>query len=467
VSRIWAVTRQMIAEGLRMKIALVLLVLIGLVLVGLPFSVEGDGSLSGTVRSFMSYSLTATGLLLSFLTIFMSRSLSDELVNRQILVIMTKPIPRWQFMMGKWLGMILLNAAFLVFAGLLIYGMVRFIVWSTPPRDPLDEADLHNEVLVARHATPFTPPDFMKLAEREFQRNLELGKYSRRQNLDPEREKKSLATKHEAMWRIVPPLNGRIFRFENILCDRSEGNEIQLRYKAEVVRYPPDEIFRSRWVFGDPRKGVEPFEYWTRHVVGRFHTISFPARCVADDHTLTVLFFNENPFEGERQSANIIEFMKKDGVEILFVVGSFEGNLVRLLSLMMCKLMFLGAIALLMASVFSFPVACLASFTVYLMAGIRSFIYESLDWVTTDNVSMFNSVKDFLGFTVYYIYRAVAWVIPDFSSYDAVETFVNGRNVTLVWVLSGIAGLVLIRTTIGLGLAMLLFHRREVSEVSV
>ena len=43
----------------------------------------------------------------------------------------------------------------------------------------------------------------------------------------------------------------------------------------------------------------------------------------------------------------------------------------------------------------------------------------------------------------------------------------NGRNVSLVWVLQGIGELALLKTFIVLGLAILLFHRREVAEVSV
>ena len=60
-----------------------------------------------------------------------------------------------------------------------------------------------------------------------------------------------------------------------------------------------------------------------------------------------------------------------------------------------------------------------------------------------------------------------AWVIPDFSRYDAVESFVNGRNVSLFWVLQGFTELALLKTMILLLIAMLLFHRREVAEVSV
>ena len=111
----------MIAEGLRMKIALVFLLLLGAVVLGLPFSISGDSSVTGAVQSFISYGLSATSVLLGMLTIFMSRSLSDELVYRQVLLVMTKPIPRWQFIAGKWLGIMMLNTAFLGFSGLCQY----------------------------------------------------------------------------------------------------------------------------------------------------------------------------------------------------------------------------------------------------------------------------------------------------------------------------------------------------------
>ncbi len=467
MSRIWAVARQMIAEGIRMKIALVFLVLIGAVVLGLPFSVAGDGSLTGAVQSFMSYGLSATGFLLGVLTIFMSRSLSDELVHRQIFLVMTKPIPRWQYVIGKWFGITVLNAVFLTCAGLTIYGMVHYIKRTHPPIDDLfDKAELNNEVLVARHALPAKLPDFMQDAELEFDRNVEEGMYTDVPGFKPDAEKLRLAKKHEARWRVVGPRDRRIFEFENVLCDRAHQNTIQIRYKTEVSQYPPDEIFRAVWRFGDPYKGTPVYDAPVRHVVGRFHTIRVPADAVAEDHTLLAHFYNQNPFEGERQFNNVIEFRASDGVEVLFIVGSFEWNLVRLLILMMCKLSFLAAVSVLMVTVFSFPVACLTAFTVYTLAAAGSFLNEALDLASDDFASMFSSVKEFLVQSIMHLYNMLQWVIPDFGRYDAVETFVNGRNVSLVWVLQATTELVLVKSLIILGLAVLFFHRREVAEVS-
>ena len=468
MTTIWAIARHMIAEGIRMKLALVFLVLIGLVVLGLPFSISGDSSLTGAVQSFMSYGLSATGLLLGMLTIFMSRSLADELVQHQIFLVMTKPVPRWQYVLGKWLGMTILNAAFLSCSGLTIYGMVHYIKCTHPPIDDrYDQAALDSEVLVARHAVRCTLPDFTRPAEKEFEQNLEEGLYDHTPGFDPAAEKARLASKHEARWRVVGPLQMRVFEFENVLCDRSPGSQIQIRYKTDVSEFAPDEIFRAFWVFGDPLKGAHQVRQAVRQVVGRYHTVNVPADSVADDHTLTAYFYNENPFQGEPQYNNVMEFRRSNEVEVLFTVGSFAWNLVRLHILVLCKLIFLAAVALLMTTVFSFPVACLASFTIYVLAGARSFIEDALDFSSDDFATMFTSLKEFCLQSVMHIYNIIHWFIPDFAKCDAVESLVNGRNVSLVWVLQAVFWLVLVKTVIVLGLAILLFHRREVAEVSV
>lgn len=466
--QVWAVAKQMIAEGVRMKIALVFLALIGLLVLGLPFAIEGDSSLTGAVQSFLSYGMTGTGLLLGMLTIFLSRSLSDELVHQHVFLVLSKPVPRWQFILGKWLGMTLLNFVFLAFSTLVIYGMVLYIRRTHPPLDEqFDRAELENEVLVARHGQKPVLPDFSKPAEREFQQNLEEGLYASVPSFDARQERARLQSKHEARWRVVGALDTRLFEFENVLCDRSADREIQIRYKTEVSNYPPDEVFRAWWQVGDASKGTPVYRVPVRHVVGRRHSIRVPANAVAADHTLLVRFFNENPFPGERQARNVIEFRRADEVEVLFAVGSFEGNLFRAVTLTFCKLMFLGAVALLAASVFSFPVASLVTFTVYVLAGTRGFLGDALDMASDDSATFFTSPKEFAVRTIIAVYGVLSWAIPDFGYFDPVETLVNGRNVSLVWVLQALGDLAVVKTGIALGLAMLLFHRREAAETSV
>ncbi|MGB0714942.1 MAG: ABC transporter permease [Phycisphaerae bacterium] len=467
MSNVWAVARQMIAEGLRMKIAVVFLVLMALLLLGLPFSVSGDSSQAGAVQGFLSYALRASGLLLGMLTIFLSRSLSDELVNKQILMLMTKPLPRWQYILGKWLGITVLNFVFLSFVGICVYGMVYVIQWRNPALTSYDAVVLKKQVLVARHGLKPEVPDFETPAEREFQQNLEQGLYDDELSLTPEEERSRLKNKYEARWRVVEPLGAREFEFKNVLCDRSQKNELQLRYRTNVSRPPPDEIYRCGWVFGDPLKGTAVYTTPVRHVIDRIHTVRFPADAVAEDNTLKVTFYNQNPYPDEPLFQTVFEFRKGDGPDLFFVVGSFWANLFRLLVLMQCKLMFLAAVAIFATTILSYPVACLVSFTVYVIAGARAFIQESLFLADSGKDGWFETVKEIFYATFSTVFAVLQWIVPDFTRYDGVETLVSGKNVSLVWVLQGVGDLAVLKTVIILGLAMLAFHRREVAEVSL
>jgi len=457
-----------------MKIALVFVGLLGLIVLGLPLSITGESSLSDAVQSFMSYGLNATGVLLGLLTIFLSRSMADEMVGQQIFLVLTKPVPRWQYIFGKWLGIMILNFFFLFGSGLTIYGMVHYIKKTHQSSSTMQAGvdhefemeQLNSEVLVARHSLKAQLPDFTRPARLDYERNREDGLYDDALNFNEAAEVTRLALKHEMRWRVVGPEEMRIFEFSNVLCDRSPDNRIQIRYKTNVPIYAPDEVYKCIWRFGDASKGTPVYQVNARHMIDRFHTLSVPADAVASDNTLTVFFQNEDPSPQGEPFDTMIEFRRADEVTVLFIVGSFEWNFVRLLVLMMCKLSFLAAVALLMTTVFSFPVACLASFTVYVLAATRSFILDALDFASDDYATMFTSFTEFFLQAVMQVYGVVHWVIPDFSQYDAVEDFVNGQNVSLAWVLNGIVWLFMVKTVLILGFAILLFHRREVAETS-
>lgn len=120
--RIVAIARTTLAEGMRAKAGAGFAALI---LVAIPifyFTAEGDGTIKGKVQMFLSYSLGFTGLCLSLLTIFFScRSLSVEIASRQIYGVVSKPIPRWQIVAGKWIGVMALDVMLLALATVATY----------------------------------------------------------------------------------------------------------------------------------------------------------------------------------------------------------------------------------------------------------------------------------------------------------------------------------------------------------
>ncbi|MBN2560593.1 MAG: ABC transporter permease [Phycisphaerae bacterium] len=128
--RITAVAKTTLAEGLRAKVAsgFALLILLSIPLFWL--TAEGDGTIKGMVQMFITYSLGFTSFILSLLTIFFScRSLSVELATRQIYSVASKPIPRWQILAGKWIGIMSLNTILLAIACLATLAGARATVW--------------------------------------------------------------------------------------------------------------------------------------------------------------------------------------------------------------------------------------------------------------------------------------------------------------------------------------------------
>ena len=460
--RTWAVARQTLAEALRMKIAFFFGALMVLGFWAAATS-QGDGTVSGRIQSFLVYALMAASFLLSLLSIFLSRSLSEEVVHHQILMLMAKPIPRWQYLLGKWLGVVLLDAVLLALIGAGTYGTVRYLA-AQPPLNEYDAGRLEHEVLTARHATPFVIPTdlFWEEANRMYDENLAEGLYDHIDNLKPDEIKKGLYAKVEARWRNVPVAQYRDFVFKGVLCDRKPTSYVQLRYKAQANRYPPDEVLRTQWVAGDPNGTTEVYAQGRADVVGRFHTIPFPADAVTKDGTLTVRFINFNPDEDRPQFNNMLFFEGPRGVEALFKVGTFGGNLLRALLLVLCRLMFLTAVALLFATIFSFPVACLCSFTVYVLASIRQYLGDALEYLKDagEAVAVFKTAFSWLLKFLYLL-------VPNFARYDAVELLADGRNVTLAWVLQSMLYMMVIGTGLALLIGCLLLYRREVSETSI
>jgi len=210
-SRIWAVARHMIAEGIRMKIALVFIGIILIVLPSMPFIIAGDGvTLTSRVQNFLSYSLGSVGFLLSLLTVFLScSSISNEIQLKQIFMVVSKPIPRWHFFVGKWLGIVTLNAAILLFTGITIWGFTWYLK-SRPTEVPDDQETLNYEVLNVRHGTQPKPPDFAAIVEERMRRLQEEGALT---DVDPSRRAQVRPAAHKLpnAWPRILPSNGERF----------------------------------------------------------------------------------------------------------------------------------------------------------------------------------------------------------------------------------------------------------------
>ena len=105
---IWAVAVNTIRQALRMKVAAVFTVMLIVLLPVMGLVMTGDGTLKGKLQTFVNYSLSLTTFLLCLLTIVVSTySLAYDIKQKQIYTVITKPLRRFQLILGKLLGLIL------------------------------------------------------------------------------------------------------------------------------------------------------------------------------------------------------------------------------------------------------------------------------------------------------------------------------------------------------------------------
>ncbi len=140
-----------------MKIAAVFIILLIVLLPVMGVTATGDGTIKGRLQTFVSYGLSLTNLLLCLLTIIVSiYSLTSDLQQRQIYTVITKPIRRFQLLLGKLLGVIILDVALLTLFAAAIYAITIYIPkFSEVTED--QQTQLNNEFFTAR--TGLTPAE--------------------------------------------------------------------------------------------------------------------------------------------------------------------------------------------------------------------------------------------------------------------------------------------------------------------
>jgi len=149
---ILGVARTMLEEALRMGIALIFIVALLAILVLLPLVLGSEDRVTYMVQRFLVYSTAVVFVLLGLMTVLLAaRSISLELSSRQAHMTLTKPLARWQYLLGKWLGIVLLDAVLVAVAGVAIYGFTMSIA-RNPALNDLDRYAVDREVLTARLA---------------------------------------------------------------------------------------------------------------------------------------------------------------------------------------------------------------------------------------------------------------------------------------------------------------------------
>ena len=150
---VFGVAHTLIDEAIRMKIALIFIVVLIMIIPVLPVLFDSSMRLQYQMQTFLAWSLTVTVLLMGLMTIFLScATICSEIDRHQIYLTITKPVSRAEYLFGKWLGIMLLNLLLLLVLCAGIYTFARVMQATGTPRDAQDWSAIKWQVLTARES---------------------------------------------------------------------------------------------------------------------------------------------------------------------------------------------------------------------------------------------------------------------------------------------------------------------------
>ena len=459
MQRILAISWLTWKAALRFKLFLVIAALLILAVVGLPLVIQDDGTARGFTQIILTYTLSAITALLGLSTLWLScGTLARDIEECQIQVVATKPIARWQIWIGKWLGIVSLNAALLAISGACVYGLLQ---WRATKLPAAEQKILREQVLVARGSAK--PENVAAQIDadtaQEFQNRLK--QHPEMANLS-EAEKNEvilqIREQAKAYYQLVPPAYTREWQIDlgfakNFLRDKP----LQLRVKFNAANKSSSGTFAGLWQIGDPNSTnfvqLPPMSL----APDAFHEFEIPPNLFDGKGVLTISFLNPNN--------TALLFPIEDGMEVLYPEGGFAMNFARGLGIIFCWMALLAAVGLAAASFLSFPVAAFFSMAVLVVGLSGGTLAET---VGNGTVGVGNEEKGIVGHSVADVvlipaFRGILTVLKlaeDFSPIDALST---GRAISWGKLGAAFGQIVLLLGGIFAVAGIILFSRRELA----
>ncbi len=448
---IWAVAINTIRQALRMKVALVFIVLLVILIPVLGYTTTGDETLKGRLQTFVSYSLSLTSFSLCLLTIIVSiYSVTSDIDQRQIYTVITKPIYRYQLLLGKLLGVLLLDMVLLGLFSVMIYTITIYTpVFLKASGEELLQTK--NEFLTARAALTIPRVDVsQEVMERydQLEKRGDLPEKMTRQEVIAEiTRQRLLAMRSVDVGKVLT------WDFENV---KPLDPNMFIRFKYDVSVTPPDEQVYGRWFAGDYnfiKTGEKPktpvYDQLHKNAVRTFHEIEFPSEVVPADGHLAVAFYNV-PLN------NTVVIFPPDGFEVLYKADSFGNNYLRAVLLLFFRLIFLASLGILASSFLSFPVAILLSFVLFFTASFSGFVIESFDYLSA-NMGLFYT----------YTLKWMVRLLPQFDKFNPAQYIVPARLLEWSLVVNCIIVMVCVKAFVLFVLALVIFSLREIAKIVV
>lgn len=454
--RIAAVMALTWKAAFRFRLFIVIVVLLLASVVGLPLLIKDDGTARGFTQILLTYTLSTITGLLGLATMWLAcGTLARDVEECQIQMVAVKPIARWQIWLGKWLGLLSLNAALLAIAGGSVFCL---LVWRSTSLPEKEQRILRNEVMVARASA--RPPSMEKEINEETEAQL---KQSLEKTEVPAADipqlRKQIKESLKAYVQNVPPGYEQTWIIDlGFAKEFIRDQPLYLRVKFNTAQKSPSGTFPVFWRVGVPRET----KFWQSEgpmslAPDTFHEFEVPPGLMDEKGLLTVTVANPNNVA--------LLFTTEEGMEVLYREGGFALNFARGLGIIFCWMALLATLGLAAASFLSFPVAAfvaVAALLVVFSAGtLTATLAEGTIMTYNQETGQRGSpVLDAVAVPLFKLILSVVNMARDFSPVDLLS---SGRSITWLELLRAFVQIVLVLGGTLAAFGIWAFSRRELA----
>ncbi|MHC4259827.1 MAG: ABC transporter permease [Planctomycetota bacterium] len=377
----------------------------------------GDETLKGRLQTFVSYGLSLTSFLLCLLTIIVSiYSLTSDIKQKQIYTVVTKPIRRFELLLGKLLGIVVLDAALLFLFSGIIYGITLYM----PKHFKAEKAEweeVSNEFFTARAGLKPPEVDVRREVDERYEQLKKSGQLDKAlRNFSYKRIISDLTKQEQLKKRALAAGEYLDWEFNNVRLFDDPNSSFFIRYWYDVSVNPPNLQVHGRWIVGDlrhiryrtrSRTPIEMFE--SKDLIRTFREIEVPGAVVAEDGYLGVRFVNPS------LNDTVVIFPLEKGLEVLYKADTFTANFFRAVLLILFRLIFLACLGVMASTFLSFPVAILLCLVIFMTATISVFVIDSFYYVSEGISGVYS-----------YAIKPIVQLLPQFDKF--VELVVFGQS---------------------------------------
>jgi len=357
--QIGGITLLALRAAVRTKVVIFLVLMQVLCALVLPRIVKGDGTATGDLSILLTYTLGFSFGIQALSTLWSSCSLfASEISNFQIQLSVVKPVRYMTFWIGKWLALLVLNGALLIFVYAIVYAQVRWVERSQGWDASVIPASQH----VARPLLP-TPQEEARQLFETMKAQKKLPK-----DLSDKAIFATLEEQARERYDIINP-GDEVLLTCRLIRPPQEGEKITVRFNFDT-EYSTREHFKGvcRLMLKDnPQVFTErKLESVTQNEIRlEFNADDFIKRAT-EGHSLRDYIISFK-FTGEDDKASALLLRFRKDVALLIPGGSFEANLIRSALVQWSVLAVLAAFGLALSAVFSFPVAAFAATVVLVL----------------------------------------------------------------------------------------------------